>query len=651
MRVMPHLYKEGHPLHFAHFIYDKNSFEHHMSELNRFLNINTKELVIVDLVMQFPCIEMEIANPKESTFTCKRDENGVNHYEEIYFTELKRIFEDQLGSKLCPEMCPSTVSLNYLESINCNVIVLYGLGRAPDFMGVQPNFPDGIEVDPATGWAKNEAKNTPSIYWDLHGFDKLRNKPENSWGRSLIGGISSGDHPRALRGALQFDINSNGNLGSFSQRFTDPNGDSGSVTERFGEFFHHTQSFFSLQAGKPSEKIISNYATYVLTGGIQMMAKQRQMQNTLQQALLTTNFSRPINIISSDFVDGTFARTVIKRNYNHPKNFEQSSGDKMCDEPLDGGTNWSEWTSPIPETCADGCGGTQERHRQCSKCSSEVCGFERKKDSFCALFEVEELPCDGGGSTCPQAHPWAYQNGNSCCRTKLEKVEMADGQACDGSQLHFDSGCCQNDDHQECSNPPCHDNGDETVYVGCFADTNDRDLDGPVLNSADMTVQNCISFCANQNYVYAGVQAADWCHCGNSFGKHGQASNCDKACFGASDQICGGSWANNVYRIGNQEIVQHEIAYVGCFADTDDRDLDGPVSNSEDMTVDNCISFCANQNYVYAGVQFGQECLCGNSFGKYGQASNCDHDCSGASDQVCGGLWANSVYGITERNG
>ena len=37
MRLMPHLYKDGYPIHFAHFIYDKKSFDHHMWELNNFL--------------------------------------------------------------------------------------------------------------------------------------------------------------------------------------------------------------------------------------------------------------------------------------------------------------------------------------------------------------------------------------------------------------------------------------------------------------------------------------------------------------------------------------------------------------------------------------------------------------------------------------
>jgi len=80
--------------------------------------------------MMFPCLEMSLADPKSSAFDCKlvngTDGEKINPYRETFFTQLRTIFETRIGSKLCPEMCASTVSLNYLESINCNVIVMYG---------------------------------------------------------------------------------------------------------------------------------------------------------------------------------------------------------------------------------------------------------------------------------------------------------------------------------------------------------------------------------------------------------------------------------------------------------------------------------------------------------------------------------------------
>ena len=68
-----------------------------------------------------------------------------------------------------------------------------------------------------------------------------------------------------------------------------------------GDFFHHTQSFYGLQSSGIGDKVMANYATFALAGGIQQMQKQRQMQNTLHQTLLTNHdFVYPVNIISSD---------------------------------------------------------------------------------------------------------------------------------------------------------------------------------------------------------------------------------------------------------------------------------------------------------------------------------------------------------------
>ena len=37
------------------------------------------------------------------------------------------------------------------------------------------------------------------------------------------------------------------------------------------------------------------------------------------------------------------------------------------------------------------------------------------------------------------------------------------------------------------------------------------------------------------------------CFCSNWYGTYGLSTNCNKACNGNSNEICGGSWANSVY--------------------------------------------------------------------------------------------------------
>jgi hypothetical protein len=31
-------------------------------------------------------------------------------------------------------------------------------------------------------------------------------------------------------------------------------------------------------------------------------------------------------------------------------------------------------------------------------------------------------------------------------------------------------------------------------------------------------------------------------------------------------------------------------------------------ADTKNMTVENCVSFCNNQHYIYSGVEYGQEC-------------------------------------------
>eukprot|EP01043_Picozoa_sp_COSAG02_P040906 COSAG02_NODE_3347_length_6896_cov_2.201854_1_plen_600_part_10 len=47
----------------------------------------------------------------------------------------------------------------------------------------------------------------------------------------------------------------------------------------------------------------------------------------------------------------------------------------------------------------------------------------------------------------------------------------------------------------------------------------------------------------------------------------------------------------------------------------------------------------------YIGLQDGDNCFCGNSYGRYGNATNCNMSCPGSSQKVmCGGVEANSIY-------
>ena len=83
---------------------------------------------------------------------------------------------------------------------------------------------------------------------------------------------------------------------------------------------------------------------------------------------------------------------------------------------------------------------------------------------------------------------------------------------------------------------------------------------------------------------------------------------------------------------------------LGCFKDTSAFDLDGHLERSAANTPQACIARCASFGFRYAGVQYGESCLCGDSYGRYGPADNCNYACTGDAGQICGGYSANSIY-------
>jgi len=127
---------------------------------------------------------------------------------------------------------------------------------------------------------------------------------------------------------------------------------------------------------------------------------------------------------------------------------------------------------------------------------------------------------------------------------------------------------CSGDPHQKCGDSYrnsiylTHGSGGFTGaapgYVGCFAENPDADtagLKGRVLGGAmipddpAMTTAKCINFCKGGGWMYAGTQYAKWCFCGNSYENYGISPNCNMTCSGAPEEICGGAWANSVYKV------------------------------------------------------------------------------------------------------
>ncbi|KAL2269125.1 hypothetical protein VTJ83DRAFT_3971 [Remersonia thermophila] len=235
-------------------------------------------------------------------------------------------------------------------------------------------------------------------------------------------------------------------------------------------------------------------------------------------------------------------------------------------------------------------------------------------------------------------------------------------------------------DESECS-MPCSGNPDETCggpmrlnvyyfdsacdaeqpavpgfeYVGCYTDNlPHRALSGHVVREHGMTLEKCAQACTTAGYSWFGVEYETECFCGTALDAASAEvpeSECEMWCSGDKTQHCGSPDRLNVYRStgeptglpGSPEVAG-EFAYVSCWTDkVNDRSLKDHSTHSSAMTVEVCAEEC--KDYAYFGVEYGQECFCGNELGgEAAPAAECGMLCSGAFDQFCGGPDRMNVY-------
>ena len=64
------------------------------------------------------------------------------------------------------------------------------------------------------------------------------------------------------------------------------------------------------------------------------------------------------------------------------------------------------------------------------------------------------------------------------------------------------------------------------------------------------------------------------------------------------------------------------------------------------LTVKLCTDTCKSRGFLYAGVQAGFYCSCGNSFGRHGacEPSTCQVSCQGNKEEMCGGHYRQDIY-------
>ncbi|KAG9197338.1 hypothetical protein G6514_001861 [Epicoccum nigrum] len=204
--------------------------------------------------------------------------------------------------------------------------------------------------------------------------------------------------------------------------------------------------------------------------------------------------------------------------------------------------------------------------------------------------------------------------------------------------------------------------------LGCFVDNGNRVLPMGFANAQDMTAAKCAQNCAG--YSYFGTQYSSECYCGHTVPTtSAPASECNMACAGNSDELCGGGMRLNVYQVDppsaatavsssaaasttptptTPSIVVAGYGYQGCYTDNvPQRVLSGKNTADAAMTLEKCAAFCSKSGYSWFGVEYSSECYCGTILDPLSVPSRegaCNAQCSGDASQKCGGANLLNVY-------
>lgn len=159
-------------------------------------------------------------------------------------------------------------------------------------------------------------------------------------------------------------------------------------------------------------------------------------------------------------------------------------------------------------------------------------------------------------------------------------------------------------------------------------------------------------FCDNQ-IQNGGVQTTD--------------TDCNMACSGNANENCGAGNRLSIYNIGNLTVYQPPKAqttgignwtYQGCYTDNVNnmRALFWQIILTNNNTANSCLGLCQEYGYMSAGMEYGDECYCGDddkliaSGSTLRPDSECTVPCSGNPQYICGDGNRLSYYKWTGPN-
>lgn len=201
-------------------------------------------------------------------------------------------------------------------------------------------------------------------------------------------------------------------------------------------------------------------------------------------------------------------------------------------------------------------------------------------------------------------------------------------------------------------------------YQGCWVDgVTGRILPYQAPDSQTLTQQSCAALCKAAGYTISGTEWAQQCFCGNQIVNGGvktTETECNTPCSGNSAEMCGAGGRMTIYSQGEPSVyappsTQQTVGqwqYQGCYEDNidDQRTFFWQIFYDGIMTPKMCLDQCAKFGYAAGGLEYGQECYCGDpaNIATVGSTkrpdTECNIVCAGNGSAYCGGGSRLSTY-------
>ncbi|WPH02215.1 Hypothetical protein R9X50_00507000 [Acrodontium crateriforme] len=205
-------------------------------------------------------------------------------------------------------------------------------------------------------------------------------------------------------------------------------------------------------------------------------------------------------------------------------------------------------------------------------------------------------------------------------------------------------------------------------YKGCWVDNANggRVLQVQNADNSTMTVESCTNACQQSGYKIAGLEYSTQCFCGNQIIEGGALassdSDCNMACGGNSAEMCGAGNRLSVYSndtittigvpVPQNTSLPGSWKYSGCVSDNAQgtRALPYQIISATNNSAEFCLSQCSAFGYMVGGMEYGEECYCGDldNLSAGGSISepegDCNMACSGNGSYICGGGNRISLY-------